>query len=99
MRDVPASAQAYWNGRDHLGLSLDRDIVMKGDRIVVPESLRETFLADLHAAHQGLARTKLRAGAPDCVLTKHHRRHRGTCPLLPKSQDPSGIASQRAAAE
>ena len=59
MRDVPASLRAYWNGREHL--SLDSGIVMKGDRIVVPESLRETVLADLHAAHQGLARTKSRA--------------------------------------
>ena len=59
MRDVPASLRAYWNGREHL--SLDSGIVMKGDRIVVPESLRETVLADLHAAHQGLSRTKSRA--------------------------------------
>ena len=34
---------------------------MKGDRFVAPESLRKTALADLHAAHQGLARTKSRA--------------------------------------
>ena len=95
MRDVPASLRAYWNGREHL--SLDSGIVMKGDRIVVPESLRETVLADLYAAHQGLARTKSRA--LDRVLAWHHRRHRGTCELLPELQDPSGIARQRAAAE
>ena len=59
MRDVPPSLLAYWNGREHL--SLDSGVVMKGDRIVVPEFLRETVLADLHAAHQGLARTKSRA--------------------------------------
>ena len=56
MRNVPTSLRGYWNGREHL--SLDSGIVMKGDRIVVPESLRETVLADLHAAHQGLTRTK-----------------------------------------
>ena len=95
MRDVPASLRANWNGREHL--SLDSGIVMKGDRIVVTESLRETVLAELHAAHQGLARTKSRA--PDRVLARHHRRHRSTRPLLPELQDPSGIACQRAAAE
>eukprot|EP00117_Sycon_ciliatum_P031337 scpid17782/ scgid3606/ Retrotransposable element Tf2 155 kDa protein type 1 len=56
---LPAPLRAYWNGREHL--SVDHGIVLKGNRIVVPESLRAQVLHNLHASHQGLVRTKSRA--------------------------------------
>jgi len=57
--DLPPSLSPYWNGREHL--SFDNGLALKGERIVVPFSLRRSVLQDLHAAHQGLTRTKQRA--------------------------------------
>ena len=63
---VPASKhtlspdlRAFWNGREHL--SVDNGLVMRGERLVVPRSLHHSVLQDLHAAHEGLTRTKRRA--------------------------------------
>ncbi|XP_065190896.1 uncharacterized protein K02A2.6-like [Sycon ciliatum] len=58
-KQLPEPLRAYWNVREHL--STDNGIVLKGLRIVVPASLRASTLIDLHAAHQGLTRTKRRA--------------------------------------
>ena len=57
--DTPPPLQPYWGGRHHL--SVDHGIVLKGNRIVVPTSLRPQVLRDLHAPHQGIVRTKSRA--------------------------------------
>lgn len=53
---LPESLQMYWNLREHL--SVDGDIIMKGSCIVVPSALRPQVFEDLHAAHQGLTRSK-----------------------------------------
>ena len=47
-----------WDNHQHLGV--DSGIVTKGDRIVAPESFRETVCAGLHASQQGLPRPKWR---------------------------------------
>ena len=49
----------YWNIRDQL--SCDKDIVLLGHRIVIPEALRKLMLARLHDAHRGIEATKRRA--------------------------------------
>ena len=49
----------YWNMRDRL--AVDNNIVICGQRIVVPSSLRRNVLERLHASHQGEDRTKRRA--------------------------------------
>ena len=49
----------YWNVREHL--SVDDELVLKGQRLVVPVSLRREVLRDLHASHQGVERTRRRA--------------------------------------
>ena len=59
MRFLSPSVKPYWSARHHL--TVDRDIVLKGERIVVPKALRAQVLADLHAAHQGFVRSKSRA--------------------------------------
>ena len=56
---LPPDLRAFWNGREHL--SVDNGLIMRGERLVVPRSLRHSVLQDLHAAHQGLTRTKRRA--------------------------------------
>jgi len=56
---MPAALQVFWNGRDQL--CTDNGMILKGTRILIPVALRPQALADLHAAHQGLTRTKSRA--------------------------------------
>ena len=51
--------QPYRTIREHL--SVDGNIVLKGQRIVVPKALRSQVLRDLHAPHQGINRTLHRA--------------------------------------
>ena len=58
-KHLPASVQQYWCVREHL--SVQDGVVLKGNCIVVPRTLRRMVLEDLHASHQGLERTKRRA--------------------------------------
>ena len=57
--EVPASVMPYWNIRDEI--SSYNGIVFKGDRIIIPDSLRRELLETLHKAHSGIVRTKQRA--------------------------------------
>ena len=56
---MPDVLQPYWNGHPHL--SVDNGLVMKGPCLLIPASLHQRTLSDLHASHQGLTRTKSRA--------------------------------------
>ena len=49
----------YWSVRDRL--AVDGDLVLCGQRLIVPSSLRRDVLQKLHASHQGEERTKRRA--------------------------------------
>ena len=53
------ATRPYWTFREHL--SVADGFVLKGQRVVIPQALRQNVLNDLHAAHQGLTRTKSRA--------------------------------------
>ena len=56
---VPEILKPYWNFREELVVS--NGIVFKGDKIVVPSSLREVMLKLLHESHQGVEKTRSRA--------------------------------------
>ncbi|XP_065182282.1 uncharacterized protein LOC135812991 [Sycon ciliatum] len=58
-RAVHSAVKPYFTIREHL--SVDGDLVLKGQRVVVPRTLRPRVLQDLHASHQGLNRTQRRA--------------------------------------
>ena len=58
-RDANPAIIPYLTFYQHL--SVDNGLVLKGQRIVVPHSLRARVLQDLHASHQGLTRTLRRA--------------------------------------
>ena len=58
-RDVHPAILPYLTFHQHL--SVDDGLVLKGQRIVIPQSLRSRVLTDLHASHQGLNRTLRRA--------------------------------------
>jgi len=57
--DCPAALLAYWNYRDELTVA--DGMILKGTRIIIPESLQPAVLKQLHYAHQGAEKCKLRA--------------------------------------
>jgi len=59
IQDVPASIRSYWAYRDEL--SVEDGIILKGNRVLIPESLQPTILTQLHYEHQGIEKTRLRA--------------------------------------
>ena len=58
-KHVPKAIRSYWSCRDEL--SVDDGLVIKGDRIIIPEAMREEALQKIHAGHQGIKTCKLRA--------------------------------------
>ena len=44
--------KAFWDAREHLSIS--KDVILYKDRIVIPTSLRERIVENLHSAHQGV---------------------------------------------
>ncbi len=56
---IPTHVRQFWSIRDQL--STDGGLVLYGSRIVIPLALRRNVLTKLHAAHQGIVRTKRRA--------------------------------------
>ena len=58
-QSLPNSIIPYWDVRDQL--SMYNGIVYKGERIVIPKSLRTKLLGILHQSHMGIVKTKRRA--------------------------------------
>ena len=56
---LPAYVLQFWAMRNDL--SVDDGLVLYGRRIIVPKAARADVLRRLHAAHQGIVRTKARA--------------------------------------
>ncbi len=59
LKDCPSSLHGYWNYRDEL--AVEDGLILKGTRIVVPKAMRPAVLEQLHYAHQGIEKCKLRA--------------------------------------
>ena len=58
-RQLPADLRPY--ARFNQSLCIADGVIMLGNRIVIPPSLRSSMLMGLHAAHQGIAAMKSRA--------------------------------------
>lgn len=56
---TPSHIRQFWNIRQNL--SVDQGIILFGCRILIPRAARRSILQKLHAAHQGIIRTKRRA--------------------------------------
>ena len=56
---VPPNAQEFWNYRDELTVA--QGLIVKGQKIVVPSSLRGEMLEKLHEGHLGINKTIARA--------------------------------------
>ena len=57
--DCPVSLHQYWNYRDELHCA--DGLILKNDRVVVPKAMRQEALNQIHYAHQGVEKCKLRA--------------------------------------
>lgn len=58
-RSLDRKLHSYWPMRQDI--SIRDDIVMVGDKIIIPQSFRRVILEKLHLAHQGVQRTKAKA--------------------------------------
>ena len=58
-KTFPADASAFWNIRSKLAKV--NEIVFKGQRIIIPQVLRQETLIQLHAAHLSIEKTKQHA--------------------------------------
>ena len=56
---LSSCVKPYWKIRDEL--SVCKQLLLRGDRIVVPSSLQQDILQRLHQGHQGIVKCKLRA--------------------------------------
>ena len=94
--DYPAALLAYWNYRDELTVA--DGMILKGTRIIIPESLKPAVLKQLHYAQQGAEKCKLRAKGSvfwaninqdidelviTCSPCQHHQKLNTKEPLLP----------------
>lgn len=55
-------------------LYVERGCIMWGYSLVIPSTLRNTILKQLHVSHLGLVKTKLMAQS--CEVAQYRRRHR-----------------------
>ena len=58
-RKCKPNLQPYW--KHQAEISYAKGILLKGDRIIVPESLRRSILDSIHEGHQGMDKCKRRA--------------------------------------
>ena len=93
-RDIARPLRPYWGLRDEL--SVEDGLIMKGDRIIIPASMRKEILEAIHAGHQGAEKCKLRART--CVYWPQMNsdidevtRECPTCQTYRKSQRPETL--------
>ena len=58
-RDLPECIRHYWNFREEIHETVG--ILFKGNKIIVPESLRQEMLSKIHESHLGVEKSKKRA--------------------------------------
>ena len=59
LKETPASVQIYWNSRDEINEI--NGIIFKGEKIVIPKSMRQEILTKIHTGHMGIQKSKERA--------------------------------------
>ena len=58
-QDTPISTRQYWATRDELHVA--EGLVFKGEKLVIPTSMRDEMLTKLHESHLGVEKCKVRA--------------------------------------
>ena len=56
---IPVSLHPYWNFRDEL--TVESGILMKNSKVLIPETLRQKYLKQIHQGHQGIEACRSRA--------------------------------------
>ena len=56
IKQLPTDLRPYWSARDEL--VVEAGVVCKGRRVVVPKTLQQNILAQLHEGHQGIEKTR-----------------------------------------
>ncbi|KAK2552099.1 Transposon Ty3-I Gag-Pol polyprotein [Acropora cervicornis] len=94
--EIPVSIHAYWDVRDEL--SELNGVVLRGDRIVIPPSMRKEMLEKIHQGHMGIEKSKRRARdtlywpgmnsqitdtVSRCTICLEHRRQNAKEPMIP----------------
>ena len=51
-RSLTPNLQLYWNYRDEL--TIEDGILMKGQKIIIPTSLKQQYIAKIHTGHTGI---------------------------------------------
>ena len=57
--EIPQELRPYWNFCDEL--STVQGIILKGEKVVIPHSLRKEMLNKIHTAHLGVVKSKQHA--------------------------------------
>ena len=56
---IPVSLHPYWNFRDEL--TIESGILMKNSKVLIPETLKQKYLIQIHQGHQGIKACRSRA--------------------------------------
>ena len=56
---IPVFLHPYWNFRDEL--MIESGILMKNSKVLIPESLKQKYLKQIHQGHQGIKACRSRA--------------------------------------
>ena len=56
IRDLPTDLRPYWSFRDEL--AVESGVMFKGRQILIPESMQQDILQQLHEGHQGIEKTR-----------------------------------------
>ena len=95
--ETPVETRPYWNYRDEI--SCYEGLMFKGDRIIVPHSLRPEILQRIHAAHLGIEKCRAQARSAvfwpginsaidelvsKCSTCQQHQRSNQREPLIPQ---------------
>ena len=56
---IPVSLHPYWNFRDEL--TVESGILMKNSKVLIPETLKQKYLMQIHQGHQGIKACRTRA--------------------------------------
>ena len=56
---IRASLHPYWNCRDEL--TIESGILMKNSKVLIPETLKQKYLRQIHQGHQGIKACRSRA--------------------------------------
>ena len=59
--EAPSSSRPYWNYRDKLSIEDCLDLIVKGERAVIPACMTKEIREKLHAVHQGAKKMNQRA--------------------------------------